>query len=104
MSRIASGRMVALAVGVAAALALSATAAYAQGRTFTYTYDSLGRLTSVTRPDGSTTTYSYDAAGNRTEVQSTAATNPESGPALWVVLPLGGMPLIPVYPSSQSGG
>ncbi len=41
-----------------------------------YTYDALGRLTSVTRPDGATTVYTLDAAGNRTNVQETASPAP----------------------------
>ena len=34
----------------------------------TYTYDTLGRLSSVTYDNGKTITYTYDAAGNRTAV------------------------------------
>jgi YD repeat-containing protein len=33
-----------------------------------YTYDALGRLTNVVRPDGVATNYTLDAAGNRTQV------------------------------------
>lgn len=36
----------------------------------TYTYDALGRLATVTRPNGAVVTYAYDAAGNRTSVVS----------------------------------
>ena len=36
------------------------TSAYAE----TYTYDTVGRLTSVTYDDGSSITYNYDNAGN----------------------------------------
>lgn len=34
----------------------------------TYTYDSMGRLKTVTFANGTVITYSYDAAGNRTSV------------------------------------
>jgi uncharacterized protein RhaS with RHS repeats len=37
----------------------------------TYTYDSLGRLKTVTYLSGKTITYSYDSVGNRTSVVST---------------------------------
>lgn len=40
-----------------------------------YTYDSLGRMATVTYNNGTTTTtitYSYDAAGNRTSVVTTS--------------------------------
>jgi YD repeat-containing protein len=47
--------------------ALGATSAVAQTTTLTYTYDTLGRVTSVTDGAGNTTTYTYDAAGNRTQ-------------------------------------
>lgn len=33
-----------------------------------YTYDALGRLQTVTRPDGTQSAYTLDAAGNRTQV------------------------------------
>jgi YD repeat-containing protein len=33
-----------------------------------YTYDALGRLTTVSRPDGTQTRYTLDAAGNRTQL------------------------------------
>lgn len=33
-----------------------------------YTYDALGRLETVTRPDGTQSVYTLDAAGNRTQV------------------------------------
>src|SRR5688572_23262936 len=33
-----------------------------------YTYDALGRLISVSRPDGTQTVYALDAAGNRTQL------------------------------------
>ena len=34
----------------------------------TYTYDSLGRLSTVTYDNGKEIVYTYDAAGNRTQV------------------------------------
>ncbi len=40
----------------------------------TYTYDTLGRLTSVTYACGKSITYTYDAAGNRTAVVTTGCT------------------------------
>ncbi|NJL71784.1 MAG: RHS repeat protein [Candidatus Competibacteraceae bacterium] len=36
--------------------------------TATYTYDSLGRLKTVTFANGTVITYNYDAVGNRTSV------------------------------------
>ena len=36
--------------------------------TATYTYDSLGRLKTVTFANGTVITYNYDSAGNRTSV------------------------------------
>ncbi len=39
--------------------------------TATYTYDSLGRLKTVTFTNGTVITYNYDAAGNRTSVVTT---------------------------------
>ncbi len=57
-------------------LALSSTA-FAQN--VIYTYDSLGRVTSVTNPDGSTIRYTYDPAGNRTQVVQAASTGQPVG-------------------------
>jgi YD repeat-containing protein len=37
-----------------------------------YTYDTLGRVSTVTYPNGTVITYSYDPAGNRTAVVTTA--------------------------------
>lgn len=37
----------------------------------TYSYDTHGRLVSVTYSNGSTVTYTYDAAGNRITVSQT---------------------------------
>ena len=54
-----------------------------------YTYDALGRLRTVTRPDGAATTYTLDAAGNRTQVQEAA--------------PVGAVPSIDVPGSSTNG-
>lgn len=79
-----------------AILTFGAGGALAQGRTYIYTYDSLGRVTTISRPDGSTTTYTYDASGNRTQTNSTAAIYSHTV-VRWVVLPLGGMPVIRVY-------
>lgn len=41
--------------------------------TASYTYDSLGRLTTVTYSTGVTITYTYDASGNRTQTVTTGA-------------------------------
>ena len=37
-----------------------------------YTYDTLGRVATVTYPNGTIITYSYDPAGNRTQVVTVA--------------------------------
>ena len=39
--------------------------------TATYTYDSLGRLKTVTFTNGTVVTYNYDDMGNRTSVVTT---------------------------------
>ena len=48
----------------AALMALPAQAATATA----YTYDTLGRVSTVTYPNGVIVTYNYDPAGNRTQV------------------------------------
>jgi len=50
----------------------------------TYTYDALGRLIAVARPDGGITSYQLDAAGNRTEVREGI---PPGAPAGWTNYP-----------------
>ncbi len=70
-------------------IAMLVTLAAVAGDT-TYTYDALGRLKTVTRPDGTVTTYSLDAAGNRTAVS-------EGAP------PPGAPPLINAPQSNTSG-
>jgi YD repeat-containing protein len=51
---------------------ISASAAAGQE---VFTYDSLGRLKSVSYPGGTSITYQYDAAGNRTVVSSAGITS-----------------------------
>lgn len=46
----------------------------------TYTYDSIGRLTSVTYDDGSSIAYTYDNNGNLTSIVKTAAAPPSNTP------------------------
>ena len=57
-------------VGVMLAGASAVAPAWASDSVI-YTYDSLGRVTTVTYAGGTTITYSYDAANNRTSVTVT---------------------------------
>jgi YD repeat-containing protein len=41
----------------------------------TYTYDSHGRIQTVTYANGTTITYAYDSAGNRTTVTTTCSSS-----------------------------
>jgi len=41
----------------------------------TYTYDSHGRIQTVTYANGTTITYAYDAAGTRTTVTTTCSSS-----------------------------
>ena len=41
--------------------------------TATYTYDSLGRIKTVTFANGTVITYNYDAMGNRTSVTTSCS-------------------------------
>ena len=50
---------------------IEAIPAWAASDNATYTYDTIGRVTSVTYENGTTITYTYDAAGNRTNVTVT---------------------------------
>jgi YD repeat-containing protein len=68
--------------GTCAAIFVAAAAADAQGAT-TYTYDALGRLVKVERPDGGTTEYTYDNAGNRLNVTVTGSSSCANGNAIW---------------------
>ena len=66
-----------------AAVALSSSvliAALSTAGDTIYTYDALGRLTKVVRPDGVETNYTLDAAGNRTQVTEGAPTPPPPPP------------------------
>jgi YD repeat-containing protein len=45
-----------------------------------YTYDALGRLVKVVRPDGVETNYTMDAAGNRAQVTEGAPPGPPPAP------------------------
>lgn len=76
-------------------LALGTLASAGPALADTYTYDALGRLKTVTRAHGAVITYTYDAAGNRTSIQTASGV---VGRPL-VVLPLPGLPVIPVNPS-----
>jgi YD repeat-containing protein len=51
-----------------AALTLLTSASTGALAATTYTYDTLGRLSTVTYDNGETIVYTYDAAGNRTQV------------------------------------
>ena len=53
---------------LATAAALFVSAPTIASAATTYTYDTLGRLSSVTYDNGKTIVYTYDAAGNRTQV------------------------------------
>lgn len=69
--------------GLAAVVALSSSAliaALSAAGDTVYTYDALGRLTKVVRPDGVETNYTLDAAGNRTQVTEGAPTPPPPPP------------------------
>jgi len=61
-----------LAVLPVAGLILLGTAPGASANPTTYTYDTLGRVATVTYPNGTVITYTYDPAGNRTAVVTTA--------------------------------
>ncbi len=86
-----------------ATLVLAATAAAlvpivaSASETVTYGYDAKGRLIQVSHTgsvnNGLTATYAYDAADNRTSVTTAGAT------ARVVVVPLGGMTIIPIVGS-----
>lgn len=53
---------------IAIALVLAALLPSPSWAATTYTYDTLGRVSTVTYDNGLVITYSYDAAGNRTQV------------------------------------
>jgi len=63
----------------ASALILCLLGKSAHAETATYTYDSLGRLTSVTYQNGATVAYGYDASGNRTLVSQTTGSTAPTG-------------------------
>jgi YD repeat-containing protein len=50
------------------AIAFAALAAGAASAATAYTYDTLGRIATVTYDSGKEIVYTYDAAGNRTQV------------------------------------
>ncbi len=55
-----------------AALIVLGAVVSASANPTTYTYDTLGRVSTVTYPNGTVVTYTYDPAGNRTTVITTA--------------------------------
>jgi YD repeat-containing protein len=60
----------AFVAAIAAFFLISGTAVAATDSA-TYTYDSQGRIQTVTYANGTTITYAYDSAGNRTTVTTT---------------------------------
>lgn len=85
-----------------AALLLPAAASAAE--TITYRYDAKGRLTTVSHAgtvnNGAVTTYAYDQADNRTlhraEGYVTSTPPPLPTPTRVIVVPLGGLRVIPI--------
>jgi YD repeat-containing protein len=64
----------ALAVLAVAVLCAASSAAQAQQ----YTYDSVGRVLTVTYPNGATISYTYDRAGNRVTETTAVGVGPAS--------------------------
>ena len=64
------GKIVATAV---AWLALSLMSPSRANDSATYTYDTYGRIWTVTYANGTVTTYTYDAGGNRSAVVTTCS-------------------------------
>ncbi len=62
-------------VAAIAALFLISGTAVAATDSATYTYDSHGRIQTVTYANGTTITYAYDSAGNRTTVTTTCSSS-----------------------------
>ncbi len=83
---------------MAAAALLAGARPASAGETTTYSYDALGRLTNAAHSGsvngGLNQAYSHDAADNRTNVTVTGS--PFSTSARVIVLPLKGMPVIPL--------